>query len=262
MNRIALVVTMRTGSSRLPNKMTLPIVDGKCSIDFFKALFDRLKEQYGDFIRPVIAIPECEGEDFVNEFARRGMVVFKGSENDVLSRVVNAAKAQQCDYIMDITGDCPFVSKALIDLMLTTIMPDIMAGRKIYCSNVFPRRTSPDGQDIQIYNTYFADFVLNECEYLPQHSGWNVAGYALSNESVVFTNMFKPIKGKYRSEDQIRMTLDTKEDVATLAKMHQLFDLFDDLTTMDGYRNFVSCLCELAGEWFPNYKVKAKGIGE
>jgi len=182
-NNIALVVTMRTGSSRLPGKMTKQIADGKCSIDFFKTLFDRLEKQYSN-IKTVIAIPEDEGDAFVNEFKRRGMRVFKGSEENVLMRVVGAAKSLRCQYIMDITGDCPFVSKALVDSMLTTIMPDIVAGRKIYCSNVFPKRTSPDGQDIQVYNTEYADFVLNKCEYLPEHSGWNVFGYALTDETV------------------------------------------------------------------------------
>jgi spore coat polysaccharide biosynthesis protein SpsF len=261
-NKIALVVTIRTGSSRLPNKMTLPIADGKCSIDFFKALFDRLKEQYGDFIRPVIAIPECEGEDFVNEFARRGMVVFKGSENDVLSRVVNAAKAQQCDYIMDVTGDCPFVSNALIDQIVIKMLPNVIRSEEFYCSNVFPKRTNPDGQDIQLYSTATLARIYENHDYLPQHSGWNVFDKYKDNSVFKIINAFTPIKGKYRGEDQIRMTLDTEEDVITLAKMHPLFNLFSNLTSMSEYRNFVSCLCELAGEWFPNYKVKAKGIGE
>jgi hypothetical protein len=58
------------------------------------------------------------------------------------------------------------------------------------------------------------------------------------------------------------MTLDTEEDIATLAKMHALFDLFDDLTTMDGYRDFVIYVCGFDDKWFPNHKVKAKEVGE
>jgi spore coat polysaccharide biosynthesis protein SpsF len=252
---------MRTGSSRLPGKMTKQIADGKCSIDFFKTLFDRLEKQYSN-IKTVIAIPEDEGDAFVNEFKRRGMRVFKGSEENVLMRVVGAAKSLRCQYIMDITGDCPFVSKALVDSMLTTIMPDIVAGRKIYCSNVFPKRTSPDGQDIQVYNTEYADFVLNKCEYLPEHSGWNVFGYALTDETVSFSNLFTPMKGVHRTEDSIRMTLDTEADILALRKMHGLFNLFDDLQTPVMYKQFIQYLVDTEDEWWPNRKIKAKEIGE
>lgn len=261
-NSIALVVTMRTGSSRLPGKMTMPIVDGKCSIDFFKVLFDRLKEQHRDLIKPVIAIPDCEGDSFISQFTKRGMAFFKGSEDNVLHRVMSAAKSMKCKYVLDITGDCPFVSKALIDLMIESSLPAIKNGERFYRSNVFPARNSPDGQDIQLYSTALLEELHASCDYLQQHSGWNVFEHFKLDESVTVVNMLKPMQGKFRNEDEIRMTLDTKEDIQTLQKMHKMFFIFDSLQTPIMYKQFVQYMIDVPDEWWPNRKIKAKAIGE
>ena len=47
-----------------------------------------------------------------------GFAVYRGSENNVLSRYYNVNKIHKADYIVRITGDCPFVDPKIVDLLI------------------------------------------------------------------------------------------------------------------------------------------------
>ena len=76
-----------------------------------------------------------------------GVEVFEGSENDVLDRFYNAAKAHQPEIVLRITGDCPLVDPELVDEMVAYFgMQNVE-----YLSNVAPP-TFPDGLDIEVFS--------------------------------------------------------------------------------------------------------------
>lgn len=262
MNNVALVVAMRTGSSRFPNKMGVSIANGKCSIDFFNDLFRALEDKRGKArgVHPVIAMPDIEDENFENEFRKRDISFFKGDENDLLARTVGAADFVGCDYILDITGDCPFVSKYLVRDILHRCARLICGGVDFYCSNVFPERSVPDGQDIQLYSTRLARHVLNSENYNPEHSGYNVWNYFKDTPAIIKYDVVK-VNGKANCSS-LRMTLDTPEDLVTLHKIWPLFDLFCGLDTQDDYIEFLQCLTRADMDWWPNKCVHPKNIGQ
>ena len=47
-----------------------------------------------------------------------GFEVYRGSENDVLDRYFQAAKSNNCETIVRITGDCPLVDPLLVDKVI------------------------------------------------------------------------------------------------------------------------------------------------
>ena len=127
MNRIA-IIEARMKSSRLPGKVLKPIL-GKPMLEL---LVERIKQaRYVDHI--VIATTGSASDDPIEDLAKRLNVgCFRGSEEDVLDRVLSAARKYKADVIVEITGDCPLVEAEKIDQMLRSYQYmnyDFMANR-------------------------------------------------------------------------------------------------------------------------------------
>jgi spore coat polysaccharide biosynthesis protein SpsF len=109
--RVIAIVQARMGSSRLPGKVAKEIM-GKPMLAY---LIERLK--YAKEVdQIVIATSDKENDDRVAEIAKNERVsVYRGSEDDVLSRYIEAAKEFQADVIIRITGDCPLIDPVTVD---------------------------------------------------------------------------------------------------------------------------------------------------
>lgn len=253
MEKIALVVTMRTGSSRMPSKMTEPIADGMNSVDFFARLFEKLQNK----VDPVIAVPEFEifsKTKLVEKILSRKIKIYGGSEHDVFKRVLCAAGKNK--YILDITGDCPFISLHLIDEFIEKYRDKICSGDQFYASNVFPTRLVPDGQDIQLYSKSLMNEV--NTDYIPEHSGYSVYRWMKENRA---TDIMVPYCGtEIKNQEKIRMTLDTVQDIQTLMKLHKFFKLFNYLESKYDYEQFMKYVCNIEKSWWPNRYILAKKI--
>ena len=93
--KIVATIEARTGSSRLPGKVTRPIA-GKPMLEL---LIERLRRASRvDSI--VIATTINPGDDVLEEMAHRlGVGWFRGREEDLLDRVLNSAKSPSADVI-------------------------------------------------------------------------------------------------------------------------------------------------------------------
>jgi spore coat polysaccharide biosynthesis protein SpsF (cytidylyltransferase family) len=86
-----------------------------------------------------------------------GAQVTRGSEDDVLSRYVQAAREHGGDVIVRITADCPLVDPAIVDLAIRA-RADADAD---YASNVAPA-TYPDGYDVEVLTAGCLQRIDNE----------------------------------------------------------------------------------------------------
>jgi len=98
-------------STRLPGKNLRPIL-GRPMLEH---LIERLaRARTLDNI--VIATSSSPADDAIEALARRcGVACFRGSEEDVLDRVLQAALAHRIDLIVEITGDCPLIDPRIVD---------------------------------------------------------------------------------------------------------------------------------------------------
>ena len=79
---------------------------------------------------------------------KKKVIIFEGSETDVLDRYFQSSRKFKPKNIIRITADCPLVDVNLIDKMIS-----IFKSKKCdYISNTFPP-TFPDGLDIEIFKT-------------------------------------------------------------------------------------------------------------
>ena len=109
--RIGVIVAARTGSSRLPGKVLLPI--NKVPLIIF--LLNRIKESKS-VEKLVMSTSNKKADDELVEVVKKaGFEVFRGSENDVAKRFIDTADHFDFDYVVRVTGDCPFVNAESLD---------------------------------------------------------------------------------------------------------------------------------------------------
>ena len=139
--KVVALVQARMGSTRLPNKVMKPIG----SFPMIELLLLRLSRAK-EVDQIVVATSVDERNQSLVEYVRKlGYACEQGSENDVLDRYVQAARAHQADVVVRITGDCPLVDPALVDEAIRCFKG---AGLD-YFSNTNPP-TYPDGLDIEV----------------------------------------------------------------------------------------------------------------
>jgi len=110
-------------------------------------LVDRLKTVSGiDDI--VLATTTNEADDALEEFAKmEGIYCYRGSENDVMGRVIGAAELVNGDVIVEITGDCPVIDPQLVEQVISMFN----VHDADYVSNAHIR-SYPDGMDVQVFS--------------------------------------------------------------------------------------------------------------
>ena len=109
--KIAAIVQARMGSSRFPGKVMKLIQD----TPMIEILIKRLSKS--KLINQIIVATSINDENtpLVNHLESLNIECEIGSEEDVLSRYYNAAKKNQVDVVVRITGDCPLVDADLVD---------------------------------------------------------------------------------------------------------------------------------------------------
>ncbi len=113
-------ITVRSDSSRLPNKALLPIRGRKV----IEHVIDRAKSIRG--LDGVVLCTSARPEDDVlEEIARpEGILCFRGSLEDKLDRWRGAAEKFGADYIITLDGDDPFFGPELIEQEIVQIQAE------------------------------------------------------------------------------------------------------------------------------------------
>lgn len=104
---IGIIIQARLGSTRLPRKILKQFYGGKTLLETVIANLQRI-EGAKVIVATSVNPNNDELELFLNE---RGITVFRGSEDDVLSRFIGAAEANGVDGIVRICSDNPFLDR-------------------------------------------------------------------------------------------------------------------------------------------------------
>lgn len=140
--KVVALVQARMGSTRLPNKVMRP-VNGTPLIELLLTRLVRAK-----LVDQVVLATSVDAQNDVlaAHVNRIGYVVFRGSEQDVLDRFVQAGRQHQADILVRITGDCPLVDPDLVDQAIQSFFDHDVD----YLSNAVPP-SYPDGLDIEVF---------------------------------------------------------------------------------------------------------------
>lgn len=102
---IGIIIQARLGSTRLPRKILREFYNGKTLLE---TVINNLQRS-GD-AKIIVATSVNPNNDELEVFLKeRNITVFRGSEDDVLSRFIGAAEANNVDVIVRICSDNPFL---------------------------------------------------------------------------------------------------------------------------------------------------------
>ena len=196
-------------SSRFPGKVMKNIL-GKPVLEL---LVERLKT-VGLINDIVVATTINKSDDIIEGLCRNaGVKCFRGSENDVLGRVLGAAKSVDADLIVEITGDCPLIDPDIVRECIKLFLK----GDYDYVSNGCLEKTFPDGLAVQVFPVR----VLEEVNLLTKDP--------VDHEHVSLYIYKHPGKYKlknYRAEGELfwpelAITLDTLEDYELIKRIYE-----------------------------------------
>jgi spore coat polysaccharide biosynthesis protein SpsF len=197
--RTCAIIEARMSSSRLPGKILLPVLGEP----LLALLIERLK-RVPSLDKIVVATTSNVTDDPVEDLAFRiGVGCFRGSEEDVLSRVLLAAKQYSCDVIVEITGDCPLIDPEIVDNLIRIYH----ANNYDYVSNVL-KPTFPNGMDTQVFSTATLERVASLTDDPVDHE--HVSLYIYEHPEIFsLFNLESNLPEKYWN---LRLTVDTQED--------------------------------------------------
>ena len=102
---IGIIIQARLGSTRLPGKILKEFYRGKTLLE---TVISNLRKAGNAKI--IVATSTNPNNDKLETFLKeRDIIVFRGSEDDVLSRFIGAAEANHVDGIVRICSDNPFL---------------------------------------------------------------------------------------------------------------------------------------------------------
>jgi spore coat polysaccharide biosynthesis protein SpsF len=140
--KVVAVIQARTGSTRLPGKVLMPIA-GK---PLLLRMIERVKAAtLLDDI--VVATTTNEEDDVIRRLCKEiGVPVFCGHPTDLLDRHYRAASVRGADVVAKIPSDCPLIDPRIIDRVVShfRVLRDID-----YVGNLHPA-TYPDGNDVEL----------------------------------------------------------------------------------------------------------------
>jgi spore coat polysaccharide biosynthesis protein SpsF len=140
--KIVATIEARMTSSRLPGKVLLPVLGRPMLHHLITRL--RAVPSINDI---VIATTTNATDDVLVDFASQEKVmVYRGSELDVMARVIGAAELARADLIVEITGDCPIIDPDIVEQTIQMYLHHDVA----YVSNAHIR-SYPDGMDTQVF---------------------------------------------------------------------------------------------------------------
>ena len=143
--KIVTIIQARTGSSRLPNKIFLPL-SGK------PLLFRMYERVAASHLRGLIVIATTteSTDDKVEELCKEFQIdCYRGHPTDLLDRHYQAAKLLNADAVVKIPSDCPLIDPNIIDKVLEFYLSN--SDKFDYVSNLHPA-TYPDGNDVEIFS--------------------------------------------------------------------------------------------------------------
>ncbi len=203
--KVVAIIQARMGSSRLSGKVLKPLSDSTV-LEF---LISRLSKSTTIDEIIIATTVEKQDEEITNLFKDSGLIIYKGSEKNVLNRYMGAAQEANADVIVRITGDCPFVDPGLVDDCVNMIINsdlDYVSN----CNNV--SMPLPDGFDVEVF-TMKSFKVLEKLSITSAYKEHVTFGYFK-------TGLFLTDSVEYNQNyGHFRLTLDYKEDYNVIFKV-------------------------------------------
>lgn len=213
--KVLCIVQARMGSERLPQKVIKPILNQPMIL----YTLNRLKKS--KYIDEIILATSQENQEqkLVDVVSKNGYEVFRGEEDNVLKRYIDAYKKYGGDIIIRVTGDCPLIDPFIIDNVITYFMANNYDYVRLDVPNSFIR-----GFDVEIFSSKTLLKVWEKVSFLDNSSRFkeHVTLYIYENPDKFKIGF---VKGNEFYNKDYRLCVDTEEDFKLV---NYIFDHFKD----------------------------------
>ncbi len=208
MNRVVASIEARMSSTRLPGKVLLDI-NGEPSLTRQTRRLQRSRKI--DDI--VVATSTNPADDPIEAWAaKENITCYRGSENDVLLRVVEAQRFMNSDIVVEICGDTPLIDPIIIDQAVTLFKE----GDYDIVSNTY-LLSYPQGIDAQVFR--LADLEEVERTIHDPAVREHVSLYFYEHsERYRLKNLTAPPELTYPEQ---RLQLDYEDDLALIREVYR-----------------------------------------
>ena len=252
MSKTKIIIQARTGSTRLPQKMILPFYENE---GIFSLILNRLTSNFNkeDII---LATSSNPNNDVLVEIAERyGVNYFRGSEDDVLQRFIDAAKEFSADNIIRVCADNPFLDVFYIELLLEKF--------EQFDCDYLSFMTSDGTPSIKTHYGFWAEAVklsaLEKVKLFTDEKLYHehVTNFIYANRDKFDVNFFEIIPEIDRHKD-VRLTIDTQVDFDVqkeiFNKLNNYIPNFTSLNVIDFLEYNPHYLEVMKGEILKNQK--------
>lgn len=205
--KIAAIIQARMGSTRLSGKI-MKDIKGRTVLSH---VIERVNQS--NIIDEIIIATTVEERDNVieDEALKCGAKVYRGSEEDVLSRYYLAAKENNIDIIVRVTSDCPVIDANVIDEIINFYLEekyDIVTN----AGSDLSQRTFPRGLDTEVFSYEVLKDAFNNGREKYQREHVTPYIYEQSKKVHYFKNDV--------NYSMYRWTLDTEEDFELISEIY------------------------------------------
>lgn len=222
LSEAGIIIQARMGSTRLPQKVLMPIG----ASNMFSILVKRLKKAG---LPVVLATSVLPADDRLEEAAHQlDIGCYRGSEEDVLSRYYEAARAHHLQVIVRVTGDNPLLDGELIRQYVDLY---VQTGNENLYMSTSPGKTFPVGISFEIFSFGMLETAFNRSESLKEREHVTPYFYTSPGRYDIYPVNYEFDKSFYR------LTVDTADDLALIRTLIEQYNA-DNL----GYRDIIAIL--------------------
>lgn len=205
--RTVAIIQARMGSTRLPGKVMMKLKDKTALAHDI----ERIKQSKSMDDIVIATTVNKEDDEIVQEALLNGVKVFRGSEEDVLSRYYGVALESRADIVVRVTSDCPLIDPKVIDEIVEYYKNndyDLVTN----AGSDLSQRTYPRGLDVEVFSFESLEKAYNnaDAEYQKEH----VTPYIYENSDRIYYYKNDIDYSKYR------WTLDTEEDLELIKAVY------------------------------------------
>jgi spore coat polysaccharide biosynthesis protein SpsF len=240
------IIQARMGASRLPGKVLLDI-EGE---PMLVRVVERTKRAKS-LTEILVATSLEKADDPIEQLCTaKGFICYRGSQQDVLDRYYQAARAYSADVIVRITADCPVIDPLVIDQTVAAFwgygkkmitetdgLVEVGSPTEIssppkwdFAANRLPppwQRTFPIGLDTEV--STFSALERAWEEATQAHQREHVMPYLYENE-----NLFRILLVNHAPDyGHLRWTVDTAQDLELIREIYSRFEGRDDFSWIE-----------------------------
>ena len=208
---IVTIVQARTGSTRLPAKVLMPLA-GK---PLLMRMLERIQQSKlaGTLCVATTYLPEDLPVAQLCHDA--GIPCYRGHPTDLLARHYEAALMWKADAVVKIPSDCPLIDPKVIDKVIGFFIQ--ADGTYDYVSNLHPA-TFPDGNDVEIMKWKAFETALKEASQ--PHEREHTTPFLFQNPNRFLLGNVVMDKG-LNLWDRYRLTIDYPEDYQVIRSVYE-----------------------------------------